>query len=342
MTAHPPAGTLLLSQADVEAVLGPRDCRLAVQEAFRRHGAGEAAPPGILGFHADGGGFHIKAALYGSSQQPLFVAKTNANYPGNPSLRGTPTIQGIIQVFDATTGAVLAIMDSIAITTLRTAAASAVAADHLARKDASVLTIAGCGIQGRAHVHALRDVRAIERILLWDASADAAARLQAELRTAGDVACEVVSDLEGAVRASHIVATCTSATAPIVDAAWVTRGTFVAGVGADSEQKLELDPRLLATSRVVVDVLEQCATIGDLKAALAAGLMVREDVHAELGQVVAGVTPGRDSADQTFVFDSTGMALQDAATAVVVVQRAIDSGRGTRFTFGTSGAPRPR
>jgi ornithine cyclodeaminase/alanine dehydrogenase-like protein (mu-crystallin family) len=114
----------------------------------------------------------------------------------------------------------------------------------------------------------------------------------------------------------------------------VAPGAFVAGVGADSEEKQELDPALLASSKLVVDVREQCATIGDLHHAIAAGYMRLEDVHAELGEVVAGVRPGRTTDREVIVFDSTGTALQDAAAAAVVYEKALAEGAGLRVALG--------
>ena len=110
-------------------------------------------------------------------------------------------------------------------------------------------------------------------------------------------------------------------------------GTFIAAVGADSEDKQELAPQLMASSKVVTDVTEQCETIGDLHHAIAAGAMRREDVHAELAEIVAGRKPGRQREDEVIIFDSTGMALQDVAAAAIVYQRALAAGRGTRFEF---------
>ena len=135
--------------------------------------------------------------------------------------------------------------------------------------------------------------------------------------------------------------TCTPSTDYLVDAEWVTPGSFIAGVGADSEDKRELAPEVLARSKVVVDVLDQCAQIGDLHHALDAGAMHRADVYAELGEIVAGRKPGRTTDEEVFVFDSTGMALQDAATAVLVVERARAEGRGVRLRLGRSSQPDP-
>jgi ornithine cyclodeaminase/alanine dehydrogenase-like protein (mu-crystallin family) len=116
-------------------------------------------------------------------------------------------------------------------------------------------------------------------------------------------------------------------------------GAFVAAVGADSEEKQELDARLVASATLVVDLLEPCAMIGELHHALEAGLMRREDVHAELGEVVAGLRPGRRSADEIVVFDSTGTALQDAVTAGLAYERALESGVGTWFDFAVRELP---
>ena len=146
-------GTLLLRRSDVEGLLSLRDCIDAVENIFRLQGQGKIPAPGILGVRAPGGGLHVKAGLLPGDRNYL-VAKLNANFPGNNAHFGLPTIQGVIAVFDAENGVPLAILDSIDITIKRTAAASAVAAKYLARKDSSVATICGCGQQGRAQLRA--------------------------------------------------------------------------------------------------------------------------------------------------------------------------------------------
>ncbi len=138
----------------------------------------------------------------------------------------------------------------------------------------------------------------------------------------------MVSDAAAAVRTSDIVVTCTSSREPILEVGDVAPGAFVAAVGADNPEKQEIAPTLLAVSRVVVDVLDQAATMGDLHHAIAAGVMTRDGV-TELGQIVAGGAAGRRSPDEVIVFDSTGMALQDVAAAAAVYERARAKGRGT-------------
>jgi ornithine cyclodeaminase/alanine dehydrogenase-like protein (mu-crystallin family) len=320
---------LYLDAAEVTARLTPELCMAAVERAFRLLGEGRAQPPALCGIHVDGGGFHVKAAVLEDEEgQPWFAAKVNANFPGNPKRNGLPTVQGAVLLMDAATGEPRALLDSASITALRTAAATAVAARHLARPDATVATLAGCGVQGRAHLAYLAAaLPALARVLLVDAdprSAGAAAATAAAL----GLAAEVVEDLGAAARASDVVVTCTPARRPILDAGDVRPGAFVAGVGADNEEKHELAPSLLAGATVVVDLLAQCERIGDLHHAIAAGAMRREGVHAELGEVIAGRKPGRRSAEEVIVFDSTGMALQDVAAAVAVYSRARALGRG--------------
>src|SRR5260221_7317517 len=140
------AGTLLFSRSDVERLLTPDACMALVEDAFRQHALGKAPPPGILSLHAEDGGFHIKAALL-TLDRPYFAAKTNANFPHNGLRYGLPTIQGVVVLCDAVTGQPLAVMDSMAITALRTAAATAVAAKYLSPTNSRTALICGCGGQ---------------------------------------------------------------------------------------------------------------------------------------------------------------------------------------------------
>jgi len=261
---------------------------------------------------AAGGAFHIKAAIAGGR----FAAKINANF-----FDAVPRIKGVVLLADASDGTPLAVMDSIEITILRTGAATAVAAKFLARADARTALICGCGLQGRIQAQALGRVLPIERFFALDANRG---RAEAFAREIGAVVVERVVDAD-------VVVTCTPSRAPFL--ARVAPGTFIAAVGADSEEKSELAPALLASSKVVTDVTEQCAAIGDLHHAIAAGAMTRGGVHAELGEIVAGRKPGRERDDEVIVFDSTGMALQDVAAASIVYDRAVERGAGVRVAL---------
>ena len=328
--------TVVLTRTDVEALLDMDACIRAVESAFRAHAEGATLPPGVIGTHVAGGGFHVKTAglMTSDGARRWFATKTNANFPGNPAQRGLPTIQGVISLHDATDGSLLALLDSMQITTLRTAAATAVAARHLARADARVVTMIGCGVQGRSQLHALTRVRDVERVCAWDVDRAAAERYAREMSHALALDVAAVSDFRDAVARSDVVVTCTPSRVPFLFAANVPAGCFVAGVGADSDDKHELAPDLLARGVVVTDVLEQCERIGDLHHALAAGVMRRDQVHAELADVVSGRRPGRRSPDEVTVFDSTGTALEDVAAAVAVYERATAERRGVRLRLG--------
>jgi alanine dehydrogenase len=283
---------LILSRRDVLSLLTLPDCIAAVEQAFRLHAEGRAFGPGVLGVPAGDGSFHVKAAgLVGESR--YFAAKTNANFPQNPRRFGLPTIQGTVVLADATTGTPLVLMDSGSLTALRTGAATAVAAKFLARPDSRPEALA--------------------------------ARATATL----GLRVEAAKELRVALRASDICVTCTDSRAPFVSAADVTPGTFIAAVGADNRGKQELATALVASATVVADSLEQCAEIGELQHVLAAGLMTRDQVHGELSDLVAGRRPGRTRADEITIFDSSGVALEDVAAAIVVYEKARATGRGT-------------
>jgi alanine dehydrogenase len=324
---------LFLDRQDVIALLPIADCITAVERAFAAHATGQLpCAPGVLGAHVDGGGFHIKTAALGSSPG-YFAAKINGNFPANPDRHKLPTIQGMIGLFDTANGRPLALLDSIEITTLRTAAASAVAARHLARADASILAICGCGNQGRAHLRALLQVRKLRRVLAYDRDPSRAQLFASEMARECAVEVTPTEGLAGAVQNCDICVTCTPARGPIIHVDHLRPGQFFAAVGADSEGKQEFEPEVLRRAIVVTDITAQAATMGELQHALAAGLMKVSEVHADLGQVVTGQRPGRTSADQIFIFDSTGTALQDVAAAAIVYERAVQAGRGRKLSL---------
>jgi alanine dehydrogenase len=304
---------LILSAQDIRALLTIDDCIAAVEEAFLLHAQHRSVGPASISLHVEGGAFHVKAAAIGRS----VAVKVNGNFFDNPA-RGLPRIQGVIVLGDASNGRPLAILDSIDITILRTGAATAVAAKHLALPDAHSLLVCGCGLQGRISVEAIRRVRNIDEVLLYDIDTARAAALAHEV--GGTVVDHVVD--------ADIIVTCTPSRHAFLGSA--KAGAFIAAVGADSSEKQELAPSLMASSAVIVDDLAQCASFGDLRGAIAAGAMTEHDVRGTLGDVIAGVTMGRRSNDEVVIFDSTGTALQDVAAARIVYERAVAAGVGTR------------
>jgi ornithine cyclodeaminase/alanine dehydrogenase-like protein (mu-crystallin family) len=312
--------TLLLSRSVIAGLAGTRDYLDAMQRAFTGLAEQRYRLPEVQHLPGEGGAFHVKSAAR-LDRPALAVVKINGNFPGNSAAHGLPTIQGTIVLFDAERGCVLAIMDSIEITARRTAAATALAARHLARSGSQTLGIVGCGAQARYHVEALRDVAPLETISFYDSRDDAARAFEAWVRTQGLESRRAV-DARSAARGAEIVVTVTTSTTPVLALDDVAQGTFVAGVGADNPSKHELAPDLLAASRVVVDSCAQAAMGGDLYHAIESGAMTIQDVYAELAEVVSGATPGRSLVDEPYVFDSTGLAVQDHAAAEMIYERA--------------------
>jgi alanine dehydrogenase len=323
-----PKKVLFLSSRDVRALLAIDECTAVVEHAFRLHGEGNTIPPAVVGLHVSCGGFHIKAGVLSLSRN-YFAAKVNANFPDNLAHFGLPTIQGIIILCDADNGMPLALVDSRDITALRTAAATAVAAKYLARPDSRTVTVCGCGTQSRTQLAAIARMFRLRTVLAYDKNpeqlSDFARQCGAEL----NIPIMATDDLADCIRRGDICITCTTSQEPLVGEDDVRPGVFIAAVGADNPYKHEIHTEVMARSKIVCDVIEQCATMGDLHHALEAGVMRIEHVHAELGEVVAGRKPGRESAEEVIVFDSTGMALQDVAATALVYEKAVRQQAGT-------------
>ena len=327
-----PDGTLLLTRNQISELLCFSDYFSAVEAAFKAHAENGSISQGLLHLDSHEGEFHVKGGGL-QLEKNYFAFKINGGFYQNSKLRGIPNIIGTIALCDGESGYPLAIMDSGEITRQRTAAAAAVAAKHLARTDAETITICGCGTQGQAQLSAMKWLLPLRKAYAFDVDASQRERFAARLSSELELEIEPVTEAAAAVRRSDVAVTCTPSRRAYVSPSDVRGGTFIAAMGADSPEKQELDPSLLASSKVVVDILEQCEKVGELHHALRLGAMRREQVHAELGEVVAGRKPGRTSADEITIFDSTGTALQDVAAAAVVYEKALTANVGTRFNF---------
>jgi len=325
---------LILRRSETAALMDPAAYLAAVEAGFRSYAEGDACVPMPMHIPVQDGGFHAKGALV-ILDRAYVAVKVNGNFPCNPQRRGLPTIQGVVLLYDAADGSLLAVIDSIEITLKRTAAASALAARYLARKDAATITICGCGAQGRAQLAAVAGIASLKRVFAWDLDVEAARTFAREMQEALAFDVEAVGDIRDATLPSDIIVTATTAQTPFLTRAHVSAGTLISAVGADSPHKNELAPELLADSKIVVDVLAQSMTMGDLHHALDAGRVTPADVYAELGELVIGRKPGRTNPEEITVFDSTGVAIQDTASAAWIYQRAVASNVGTSISLGS-------
>jgi ornithine cyclodeaminase/alanine dehydrogenase len=326
-----PPPLIILSGEDLAAVMPFGEYVEAVAEAFRMLAEGRAVAPVPMYVPTEGGGFHVKAGRLPIG--PGYAAfKVNGNLSQNRTKHGLPTIQGAILLFDASVGSPVALLDSIEITLKRTGAATAVAAQYLARPESQAATIYGCGAQGRVQLAALRHTLDIRRVFLIDTDAVAAENFANEVARDGlDV--EVPAQPHDAARTSDVIVTCTSSRVPFLGPTDVRPGTFIAAIGADNPDKSEIDPTLMARARVVTDLTEQCSHMGDLHHALEAGTMRISDVHAELGELVAKRKPGRTQADEITLFDGSGVGIQDVAASARAYQRARERDAGLRASL---------
>lgn len=304
----------MLGGAELRAVLTPELCLAALEEAYRRLHAAPADNSRSVAFQTRDGKFHVKAGLCPGTHE-YFVAKVNANFPDNPRRFGLPTIQGLIVLCDGADGRPLAILHSGELTGRRTAAATALAAKHGARQNASSLAVVGCGVQARHQAEAVAGVLPIARIAAYDSETVNAVAFAAWASQTLGVEAAAATTLAEAVAASDITVTCTTATEAILMRDMVPEGSFIAAVGADNPDKQELDPGLFANARIIVDDLDQCAKDGDLAHAIRAGTVTVADVAATLAELAAGARPGRTREDEIVIFDSTGTGLQDVAAA---------------------------
>ena len=325
--------TLLLNRVDLERLLDVGSVIQAVERGFADHAGGKVLmlartavrvedPPGVL--------LLMPCAM---TRSRALGTKLVSVYPRNPS-RGLPTIGALYVLSDYETGFPLAVMDAGFITGLRTAAASAVATRYLAREDSKTLGIFGTGVQAEFHAVAIPAVRPIERILVWGTSREKAQRFAERMQACVGAAIEAGQSLE-AVASADVVVTGTTATQPLFEGDLIRPGTHVNGVGSHAPAARELDAKLVARSRVVVDTYEAAfAEAGDVLLAIEEGAISREHVSAEVGEIVVGKKPGRQRADEVTLFKSCGVAFEDAVTASLAVERARAAGVGTEFSFG--------
>jgi ectoine utilization protein EutC len=262
-----------------------------------------------------------------------FAIKISPGFFDNPKL-GLASVNGLMVLFSATTGLVEAVLlDNGYLTDVRTAAAGGIAAKWLARADASTAGIIGAGVQGRLQLEALTLVRDIERAAVWARDPAKAERFAHEMSARLGLPVRALPSAEALVRASDIVVTTTPSTEPLVMAEWLHAGQHITAMGSDAPHKNELAPAVPGRADLYAcDRQSQCAALGELHHAIAAGLLTAEQRFAELGQIIAGTAPSRVSAAQVTVCDLTGTGVQDTAIATFARHRAAVAGAGTVMT----------
>ena len=319
---------LVLKQREVEELLDMEGCIEAMAGALASLARGEVHVPlrvvvrpkgedtflGLMPAHRGGG-------------TPLYSLKTVCVMPDNPQ-RGLDAHQGTVTLYDGETGETRALMNASAITAIRTAAVSAVATRLLAREDARGLGILGAGVQARSHLEAMRLVRDFERVRIFSPTAVHAEALAAE------TGAEVVGSAEEAVRGADVVVTATSSVEPVLRRDWLGEGVHVNVVGGRPPTMRELDIATVADSAFYTDKRESAENEAfDYRDALEAGAIGPDHIRGEIGEVLIGTAPGRESSEELTVFRSLGLAVEDLAAAEYVVWRARERGVGIEVEF---------
>lgn len=319
--------TLVLTARQVERLLDMREVIEAVEGAFRYKGLGKVQMPAkvYLDFPKYGGDLRTMPSYV--EDLDISAVKIVNSHPNNFKEHGMRTVMGTLLLVDPKTGAPLAFMDATHLTGLRTGAASAVASKYLARKGPRVLGLVGAGNQAKTQLQALlTQYGGFEAVRVCDMYSERAWEMAREFRRKykeqlPDI--EAVPSPKECVPEADIVVTATPSRKPLVMDEWVSKGTHFNCIGADAPGKQEMDPMILKRSRLVIDDWEQASHSGEINVPLHAGLISRREVHAEIGEIVAGLKPGRQKDDEITVFCSTGLAVQDCVTAKLVYDAAL-------------------
>lgn len=317
---------LWLSESDVASLLTMPEALPTVEAAFRLHGQGEAQLPSkiYLTFEPFEGDLRAMPAYLKGDVSAAGVKIVNSN-ASNPA-KGLPAVTGILVYVDPQTGLPLGVFGAGTLTAVRTGAAGGIAAKYLARKNASVVGLVGCGRQAQTQLDALMAYFQIQKVLVWGKTIQES---DAFCKANEGSNLEFVSTANvQAVCQADIIVTTTPSKTPVVNAAWVKPGTHINAIGADAPGKQELETALLKTGRVVVDEWHQASHAGEINVAVSEGQFEEKDLAGQLGDIIVGKKMGRQKDTDITIFDSTGLAIQDVATAKFLYEKAVKLKKG--------------
>jgi len=322
---------LWLSEDEVQSLLTMDEAIPAVEEAFREHGRGKAQmPPKSYLYYEKYDGDLRTMPAYLEELDATGVKVVNV-HPANPAV-GLPTVMAVVILNSPQTGAPIAMMGGTHLTNMRTGAAGAVAARYLARRSSRRVGLVGAGAQARTQLLGLARSFEIETVIVADLSLDRARALERDAKDFLQAEYLLTTEIRDACDCDILVTT-TPSRKPLVKEEWIMDGTHINAIGADAKGKEELDPHLLQRAKVVVDDLAQASHSGEVNVPLTEGLFAPEEIYATIGEVVAGKVQGRADDEEITIFDSTGLAIQDVATATRVHQKALELELGTKLPF---------
>ena len=325
---------LVLSHSDIKELLPVSECIPLMAEALISFAKGKSHQPVRTIFRPpEALGLMGLMPSYRSDVHPVFGLKAICVFPGNPA-KGKDTHQGAVLLFSSETGELTAIENASAITAIRTAAVSAVATNILARRDAGVLAIIGAGIQGRAHLEAVSQVRNLTGVRVADKMIERTQKFVEEMRPRYSFPIHATKSIEEAVKGADVVVTVTNSSEPVIRRDWIAPGTHINAVGACIPTAREIDSRTMAVSKMFVDKRESTLQeAGDYLLALKEGAIGPDHIRAEIGEVLIGAKPGRESDEEITLFKSLGLAVEDLAAAEYVYRKAKEKNLGLSVEF---------
>jgi len=312
--------TLILSNKEIKKLITVKESLPLVKNAFIKkiNKKTQMPPKSYLVFDKYRGDIRTMPS-YIEGEKIAVVKIVNSH--DNNSKKNLPTVIGTIILIDVKTGFPLSIMDGNIITSLRTAAASAIATKYLAKKNAKTLGLIGAGIQANSHIEALTENMKIEKISVYDIDQNKARKLIKKIKEKSEIEIEFDS-LEETVKNNDILVTTTPVRKPIVKDRWIEDGTHINAVGADGPGKQELESRTLKRSKIIIDDYEQAIHGGEINVPLKRNIIKISDIYGEIGEIITKKKLGRTNSNEITLFDSTGLAIQDAALAAEIYKKA--------------------
>ena len=333
--------TLLLSHREVRAHLPMAECIEAMEGAFRSLTAGRSLVPlrTVIRLPDSPNAFAAMPAVVGSGSNAQIAAKIITVFPGNDATPFDSHI-GVVLLFGADHGELLAIADASSITAIRTAAVSGLATRLLARPDAQRLALLGAGTLAMPHLEAVSAVRPIKEVRVWSRSPERAQRFAQNVQEKRGVKVIVARTAQEAVATADIVCTITASRTPVLEGSWLAHGTHVNAVGASLAAARELDTEAVRRARLFVDLRESALNeAGDFLIPRSEGAIGEDHIRGQLGELLTGQVAGRQSPDEITLFKSLGLAVEDVAAIRHVYEKALAAGAGTRVTIGGLRSP---
>lgn len=318
--------TLILDKKNIMGIVTIKESIKTIEYAFKQLGEGKVQMPAKLYIHLDKYNGDFRA-------MPAFIEGINCcglkwvNVHPNNKIFGLPTVMAVIILSDPRTGFPLCIMDATYATQLRTGSAGAVASKYLARTDSSRIALIGCGTQARSQLLCLVEIFRIKKVKVWGPIEPLARKFAKEMKNL-NLEIKVVKDISSCVKNTDIIVTTTPSRKPLLKLDCTAKGTHINAIGADAKGKQELDPAILKNAKIVVDNWEQASHSGEINVPVSKGIITKNDIYADIGQIVSGKKKGRTNNNEITIFDSTGLAVQDIALANLIYNKAIKLNKG--------------